>query len=194
MKFLFSLIFISTQISAATLGQYISKPEGSSVQSFIIKKKSVVYEKRSNFFDQKKDLSLGSFEPSQKINAASYDRKLDLLLTKVEEVDKFLRKKNSSFNELSSKKPHDSFFLLNSYRITKESDLYPEVKKIFEELYQSKWKQVSGIKLTDDLKGVTTIKNGKAVSNNAFNMSFHCKAPSAPTVCGYKDLGILYVQ
>lgn len=194
MKFLLCLLFISTQLSAATLGQYISKPEGSSVQSFIIKKKSVVYDKRSNFFDQKKDLSLGSFKPAQTIDAAFYDRKLESILSKVEEVDDFLRKKKSSFNELSSKKPHDSFFLLNSYRITKDSDLYPEVKKIFEELYQSKWKQISGIKLTDDLKEVTTVKNGKAVSNNPFNMSFHCKAPSAPTICGYRDLGILYVQ
>lgn len=194
MKILLGLILITTQVSAATLGQYISKPEGSSVQSFVVEKKKVVYEKRSNFFDQKKDLSLGSFEPSQKVNAAVYEKKLESILSKVDEVDKFLRKKKSSFNELSSKKPHDSFFLLNSYRITKESDLYPEVKKIFEELYQANWKQLSGIKLTDDLKEVTTIKNGKAVSSNAFNMSFHCQAPSTPTICGYKDLGILYVQ
>lgn len=194
MKYLLALIFISSQISAATLGQYISKPEGSSVQSFMVDKKNIVYEKRSNFFDQKKDFSLGSFEPSGRINSSAYDKKLDSILSKVEEVDQFLRKKNSSFNELSTKKPHDSFFLLNSYRITKESDLYPEVKKVFDELYQKSWKQVSGIKLTSDLKEVSTIKNGRTISTKSFHMSFHCQAPAKPTVCGYKDLGILYIQ
>lgn len=194
MKMFLLLTFFSTQISAATLGQYISHPDGTSFQSFSLEKDKILYEKHSNFFDHKKDLRLGHFEPLKKIDVTLQKQKLERILAKIEEVDSFLKKKNTSFNELSSKKPHQSFLLLNKYRVTKDSDLYPELKKIYDELYGNEWKQVSGIKLSPDLKKVISIKDGKESSKKDFNMSFHCKAPTTPTVCGYKDLGILYIQ
>lgn len=195
MKYIFILLTIlSSQLYAATLGQYISHPDGTSFQSFSLEKDKVLYEKHSNFFDDKKDLSLGHFEPRKKIDVTTQKKKLKKILAKIEEVDNFLKKKNSSFNELSSKKPHQSFLLLNKYRVTKDSELYPELKKIYDDLYENEWKQVSGIKLSPDLKKVISIKDGKESSTENFNMSFHCKAPTTPTVCGYKDLGILYIQ
>ena len=194
MKYLFLILLLSGQAYSATIGQYVSHPDGSSFQSFNLEKNKVIYEKHSNFFDKKKDLTLGHFELVKKEDLSKHEKKLKSILSKIKEVDTFLKKKDSSFNELSSKKQHESFILLESYRLTKGSDLYPELKKIYDELYQRNWKQVSGIKLSDDLKKVISIEDGKEKSKENFNMSFHCKAPSTPTVCGYKDLGILYIQ
>lgn len=194
MKYLILAILISTQLQATTIGQYISSPDGSSVQAFDLSPKKVTYKKHSNFFDTKKDLTLGEFEivgdKAFKVERA----KLEEILTKVKTVDEYLKKKDSSFNDLSSKKPHEPFLILNEYRITKDSDLYPELKKIYDTLSARKWKQVSGIKLSDDLKNVMKIENGKEVSKENFNLAFHCKKQEVPTVCGYKELGILFVQ
>lgn len=194
MKYLFIILMLTGHVYSATIGQYISHPDGSSFQSFTLEKDKVLYEKHSNFFDKKKDLSLGHFKLAKEEDLSKQEKKLKNLLSKIQEVDTFLKKKDSSFNELSAKKPHESFILLGKYRVTKESDLYPELKAIYDELHQKNWKQVSGIKLSDDLKKIISIEDGKEKSKENFNMSFHCKAPSTPTVCGYKDLGILYIQ
>ncbi len=195
MKYLLlSSLILSVSAYAATLGQYVSHPDGSSFQSFTLKKNKILYEKHSNYFDKKKNLTLGNFKLIKKEDLSRHEKKLENILSRIEEVDKYLKKKDSSFNELSSKKPHESFFLLGKYRITKDSDLYPELKVIYDELYQKQWKQISGIKLSDDLKKVISIEEGKEKSHGNFNMSFHCKTHSTPTVCGYKDLGILYIQ
>ncbi len=194
MKYLLFAILLTTQVFATTIGQCQSSADGSSVQSFTLTANKVKYEKHSNLFDKAKDLSLGDFE-LENTEALKQERaKLDEILAKVKTVDEYLKKKNSSFNDLSSKNPHEAFLVLNNYRVTKGSDLYPELKKIYDDLSAKKWKQVSGIKLSDDLKNVTIIEKGKEVSKENFNLAFHCKNEEAPTVCGYKKLGILFVQ
>lgn len=194
MKYVILFMMFSLSAHSTTIGQYVSHPDGSSFQSFTLEKDKVLYEKHSNYFDPKKDLTLGHFELKKKQDVSKFDKTLKAHLIKIKEVDKFLQKKNTSFNEMSSKKPHQSFLLLDKYRVTKDSELYPELKKVFDELYQKDWKQMSGIKISDDLKSVISIEDGKETSKENFNMSFHCKAPAPPTVCGYKDLGILYLQ
>ncbi|MFP5386502.1 MAG: hypothetical protein ACLGHN_10515 [Bacteriovoracia bacterium] len=194
MKYLIVSLLITVSAYGVEVGQYISHPDGSSFQSFNLEKSKVIYEKHSNFFDPKKDLSLGHFELSKKVDLSSEEKKLKEILNKIVEVDKFLRKKKSSFNELSSRNNHDSFILLEKFKVTKDSDLYPELKKIFDTLLNREWKQVDGVRLSEDLKKVIKVEEGKEVSREAFNMRFHCKKPDPPTVCGYKDLGILYIQ
>lgn len=193
MKILITLLLISTSASATTISQYISSPDGSSIQTFKVNAKSSSYVKHSNFFDKKKDFSLGHFELKSQ-DFSKEVAKLDEILKKVKEVDSFLKKKNQSFNDLSTKNPHESFLLLENFRITKSSDLYPELKAIYDKLSEQDWKQVSGIKLSSDYKTISTIKDGKEVSKETFNFQFHCKKAEAPTVCGYKDLGIIFVQ
>lgn len=192
MRSLLAILLVSTSLNAATIGQYISSPDGSSHQSFTVTENKIKYDKQSNFFDKKTDLSLGHFEGS--LDTKAELAKLNEALNKVKTVDEFLKKKNSSFNDLSTKNPHESFLLLENFRITKSSDLYPELKAIYDRLSEKELKQVDGIRLTPDLKNVITIKNGKEVSKEAFNFPFHCKKAEKPTVCGYKDLGILFVQ
>ncbi len=194
MKYLILAILVSTQLHATTIGQYISSPDGSSVQAFDVTSKKVTYKKHSNFFDTKKDLTLGDFELVDDQAFKEERAKLEEILAKVKTVDEYLKKKDSSFNDLSSKKPHEPFLILDNYRITKDSDLYPELKKIYDTLSARKWKHVSGIKLSDDFKNVMKIENGKEVSKENFNLAFHCKKQEAPTVCGYKELGILFIQ
>lgn len=194
MKFLTAILFISLNLEAATISQYISKPEGSSAHVFDISETKMTQKKASNFFDTKKDYRLGSFSTSDKAKAKELNTRLEAILVKIKEVDVFMKKKNSSFNDLADNKPHESFLAVNEYRVTKESVVYPELKAIYDEVAKLKWQQDDGIKLSDDLKKIITIENGKEVKREEFSFRFHCKDPAPPSVCAYKDLGIIYVQ
>lgn len=193
MKYLISIFLLTNVAHATILSQYISSPEGSSEQRFVINKNTVKYEKRSNFFDKTKALSLGDFQSANKMSAED-QKKLEKILAKIKDVDTFLKQKNSSFNDFSEKAPHDPFIIIDEYRVSQKSDLYPELKAIYDRIQGFNWKQESGIKLSEDFKTVTTIKDGKEAKKETFNFAFHCKRQEAPTVCGYKDLGILFVQ
>ncbi|WP_408098494.1 hypothetical protein ACJVC5_06160 [Peredibacter sp. HCB2-198] len=194
MKYLSLFILFSTSVGATTLGRYYSSPEGTSVQKFSLSKSSVIYEKRSNFFDEKPDNRLGTFETSEAKSIKEDKQKLDAILVKVKTVDEFMKKRNESFNDLSMKNPHSSFFMLEDYRISQESDLYPEVKAIYERLSDLNWKQKKGIKLSEDLKKIIHVKDGKEVSNEIFNFAFQCQKSEPPSICSFKDEGILYVK
>ena len=192
MKYLF-LFLVTMNVHAVTIGQFISTPEGSSLQTFDLNKTSASYDKKSNFFDKRKDLSLGKFE----IKGEDFSADLKYLkstLDKIKAVDELLQKKNSSFNDLSRNKPHDSFITLEDYRISQDSDLYPGLKQIFEKMIVKSWKPDTGIKVSDDLTSIITYKKGKEASKEAFNMAFHCQKDSAPTICSFKDLGIIYIK
>ena len=194
MKALILGLLICSSAQAITLGHLYSSPEGSSVQQFILNDSKMIYKKKSNFFDKKQDYRLGVFETP--INKASKEdkKKLEKLLVKIKGIDDFMQKKNESFNSLSYIKPHASFFTLEDYRISQESDLYPEVNAIYERLYGAGWKHKSGIKLSNDTKKLIHINNGKESSDEAFNFSFHCQKAGPPSICGFKDEGILYVK
>jgi hypothetical protein len=194
MKYLILGLVISGFAHATTLSQYISSPDGSSEQRFEINKNSAKYVKRSNFFDKNKSFTLGTFELQDSKLSATDLKALDRILAKIKSVDDFLKTKNSSFNDYSQKNPHDSFIILNEYRISQKSDLYGELKQIYDRIQGFNWKQSNGIKLSDDLKSVTIIKDGKVTAKEPFNFAFHCQKAEAPTVCGYKDFGILFVQ
>lgn len=192
MKYLI-LMLLSFEVNAVTLGRFISLPDGSSLQEFDLQGEKGVYQKRSNFFDKKEDLTLGKFEfKSNEI--ASVEKKLEKTLDKINEVDAFLQKKNSSFNDLSNKKNHESLIMLDSFRISQDSKLYPEQKNLFDELLDKEWTLKDGIKISKDLKTVTYYKNGKAVSSEPFNMAFQCQKPEKPTVCSFKELGMIYIK
>ena len=192
MKLFLGLILLPTMVHAVSLGQYQSSPDGSSLQKFEIEGEKVSYEKASNFFDKKLNLSLGKFSSSYKFPEKD-QTKLNATLTKVKDVDEFMKKKNSSFNDLSTKKPHNSFIMLEHFRLAQESDLYPEMKALYDSLAAQNWKQESGIKLSDDYKTLVKIHGGKEISREAFNFGFHCQKAEPPSVCFFKDLGILFV-
>jgi hypothetical protein len=187
------LLLLSFQLQAASLGQYISSPEGSSIQTITVNKNLAMFDKKSNFFDLKKEYSLGKFE-AQSADLLEEEKVINSNFIKIKEVDDFLKKKHSDFNELSHKKPHESFLFIENFRISQASDMYPELKKAFDALQGKNWKHISGIKLTADLKYLVTVKGGKEISREPFNLPFHCKNDQPPTICSFKDLGIIYID
>lgn len=188
------VFFLVSSVRAATLAQYYSSPDGSSVQAFTVDSGGASYEKRSNFFDKEKSYSLGTFYLTKKAISAEDLKKIDEALVKIKKVDDFLKQKNSSFNDLSDKTPHKSFLLLNDYRISQDSDLYPDLKKLFDKFQSMNWIHKSGIKLSADFKTVTTIADGKEIKSEKFNFEFQCQKAVVPTICAFKDLGILYLK
>lgn len=193
MKWLW-VFFLVSSVQAATLAQYYSSPDGSSVQSFTVERGKASYEKRSNFFDKEKSYTLGNFYLSKEAISAEDLKKLEGALAKIKKVDAFLKQKNSSFNDLSNKTPHKSFLLLDDYRISQDSDIYPDLKMLFDKFQSMNWIHKSGIKLSDDFKTVTTIADGKEVKSEKFKFEFQCQKAEAPTICAFKDLGILYLK
>lgn len=192
MKF-FLLFLISTGAHAVSIAKYISTPDAVSEQRFELNKGQAKYVKASNFFDLKNQNALGVFE-TKSLKISKIEVRLEEVLKKVKSADDFLKSKKSSFNDLSDKSPHASFIYLNDYRITQKSELYPELKNLFEELQGEAWKQKSGIRLSDDYKTVITISDGKEISKEPFQFEFYCRQPSGQTTCQYKKLGVLHVE
>jgi hypothetical protein len=193
MKALLIFSIFSGHVFALTLGQYSSSLDGTSVQAFDLNPKSVIYNKRSNLFDSKKDLSVGRFE----LERGQVENEKSIIiqaLQKVQVVDKYLKGQNSTFNELSSKKPHESFIFLEDYRISQNSDLYPGLKSVFDNLMAKKWKQIDGARLSDDLKSISEMANGKVISTKPFHLLFSCNSGDVPTVCRYKDEGLIFIR
>ena len=194
MKNLLFLLILPLSAEAFTLTQYLSSPEGSSVQRFILTPKKSEFIKSSNYFDKKKDYALGSFELA-KGQVSDVDlKKVDEILTKIREVDTFMKKKNSSFNEMSAIKPHDAFLILDDFQISPKSTFYPELKNIFDQYAAREWKQISGIKLSEDQKQVIKIKDGKEISKEVFKFDVQCQSSTSISICSFKDVGILFVE
>jgi hypothetical protein len=178
---------------AATLGQAISQPEGSSLQAFELKN-GAVYKKRSNFFDKKKDYELGTYRLAKGESVEAEEKALSKVLAKVAAADEILRKQNTTFNELTKIRPHSSCLLLDDFQIAQGSDLYPELKKIFDTLAAKKWELEDGVKLSSDFRKVTKVKGGQPGEPVPFDFPFACSKNRPPAYCVFKDLGLLYVH
>lgn len=191
MKWILSLLLINN-VSAATLSQYISNPEGSSEQRFELTKSSAQYVKKSNFFDNKKDYFIGTLN-LQTLPTSDF-KTLEELSERIEVVDNLLKKKKSSFNDLSDKAPHASFFLVDHFRVTQKSDLYPEVKALFEKLQAHDWKEVSGIRVSEDLKELIYIEKKAIKKKEPFKITYHCDKAEPPMFCLFKGFGNLHID
>lgn len=175
----------------AVFSKYVSTLEGASELRYEFSKEKSSFVRRSNFFDQKKNYALGTYELTFPKEAAT---ELSEIIAKVQAANELLKRKKLSFNDLSDKTPHAPFFFLNEFRITEGSDYYADLKRIFEKLESIEKKNFTGIRLTDDFTEVEEFKKGKLEKKRPFNFSFHCSTEQAPSVCLFKDLGILFVQ
>lgn len=185
------LLLLSFKAHAVILSQYVSTPDAVSEQRFELTKNSAQYVKRSNYFDQKKNQEIGTYSLSVSRDEFAV---LEETLSKVKTVDELLKKKNLSFNDLSDKDPHAPFFFLDEYRITKSSDLYPELKTLFAKLQGKALTSFTGVRVSEDLKILTTFEKGQEKKKETFALSFHCKDEQAPTVCLFKDYGTLFLS
>jgi hypothetical protein len=186
----FSLL---TQAQALTLTQAISKTEWTSTQAFELGDRPT-FKKKSNFFDADKSYVLGVFGLEKGESTKPEEKNLASVLAKIRQANEFLKVQGSTFNQLSNVEPHGIFLLLEDFRIAPGSDLYPELRKIFDALLRKKWVLREGVKLSADYKTLTTIKEGKAIESNPFDFPFACSKNRAPAYCLFKDIGILYVE
>lgn len=195
MKIFFAFIFLimSSQSFAVSLAKARSATEGTSVQKFILEKKLVEFQKQSTFFDPQKDPRIGIFRVSP-APAEKLRQNLEDMLIKVSAADKILKSKDSDFNALSGEVRHESFYQLNDFMITSSSILYAEVEQIFQKLQKLDWKQHAGYALTSDYKQLTLYTAGKAAAAAEFNFEFHCDKRTPPSVCHFKDFGMMYLE
>ncbi len=194
MKFvLCCFLFLAPVLHAANLTHYQSSPEGTSLQTFSLSK-SMTQTRRTNAFDRSLKLRLGTFALAGGESVVTEERLVNGILAQIQTVEETLRRRGSSFNDLSPVKPHGAFFMVENFRVSESSRIYPELLKIFRSLSLKKWRQLEGIRITDDLKSLTTIRGGKEVSTQAFSYAFHCNRERPPGYCLFKDQGILFVD
>lgn len=192
MRFLFllSCLLLATASQAVTFTKYKSSLDGELFQTFVFEKKGVTFKKSSNYFDEEKDLRLGSFH--LKGNIPKVQAQLEKIHQKVKASDNYLKSVDSSFNQLSGNIKHESFFLIGEYRITHQSDLYKELEEIFAELIDLEWHQQQGIALAPDLKQLQRFSAGKIQSKSAFDLS-QCQSMGTSYKCLFEGEGVLYV-
>lgn len=187
------LAFISLEAGAVTLSQNRSSNEGFSEQKFVLEKGKTSFEKRSNFFDKKKDFRLGTFSTNPKLSTKLKADLEDVSKT-IRATDEFLKKRGKDFNSLTGQVHHRPYLMIDGFIVTEDSNQYKKLKDIFDRLQLQDWKQQSGVVLSKDFKTIEILENGKVKESEKFDFAFRCKSEKMPTVCGYKDLGILYVE
>jgi len=192
MRLFFIGLFISFHSYGITLSQFRTTSEATSLQEFLLVDGKASYNKKSNFFDPSLDLRLGRFTYSGK-ETLPVEKSLKAVLAKIVIADKILKSKKRSFNDLSGNDKHQSVLILDGFKVTPESDLYSELKINFNALINLKWEIQKGISLSSDHAKVTQINNGKPSAPQPFNFAFSCQSQSPPTVCGFKDLGVLFI-
>jgi hypothetical protein len=195
MKIIYLILFLfSFNLWSLTLSSSRSVPEGTSIQTFLFEDKILSYKKRSNYFDIKDDMRIGEFQVDNTSDIIALKKKVENILVEIKKVDKFLQSRGSSFNKLSGPIYHESIFYLEDFVIKSSSVHYIKLKDYFDKLQGFSFKQNSGIELSKDAKEFTIIEKGSIAKKEAFNMSFYCQKSTAPTICGYKDVGILYLK
>ncbi|MGE3610872.1 MAG: hypothetical protein AB7I27_14880 [Bacteriovoracaceae bacterium] len=185
------LILLPFSAYAIDFGLVVSSGKLSSSQIFKLKSQSFHYIKKSNYFDNIQDLRLGTF-------TAASDKSIFFELSSIYQAttkaDRILRDNNSSFNALNGKVTHQPFFILDDFRISSESNLYPKLHALFQRLIKLNWSQVSGISLKQDLKHYSIFEKSKEVAIKDFSLAFHCERRSPPTYCKFKDEGVLFIK
>jgi hypothetical protein len=194
MRVLAILILSICTLNAATISRYIDKPEGISMQSYELNNGKAMFRKHSNFFDESRDFSLGDFVPVSTEGINIQEKRLNKILYQIKDVEKFLQTKDQGFNDLTPLSLHESAILIDKFKISKSSILYPEALAIFESLKKRQWRQVAGVKLTEDFKKIGIIQGGKEVKSLEFDFKSFCNNALPPATCRYKDLGPLYVR
>lgn len=187
MKILIFFLFFSFASHAITLEKYLSQPEGSMKQTIELNKKQLKLFKDSNYFDAKKSYRIGNFTAPAKGQSESI-KTLTELLKKVEAVDGALKKKGSSFNELSTPKGHITIYRLNEYVIGPGSKYYKILDREFKNLNALSWKQVDGYEISKDLKTVKEFEGGKVKKSSEYAPDFYCKRD----VCTYVGGGQVF--
>ena len=165
----FLAIFISFSSFALSLAQYQSMPGSTDARKWIFESGKISLEKRTNAFDKKKDLKLGKFRAADQDSVI--ENELKLILQSMTLVDKNLKRKGKSFNDLSNGRPHEPFLQLNEFFIYKSSRLYLQIESIIGKLESLKWDHLSGLELSDDYKKVKIV-NG---ATSDFNFRFNCE-------------------
>lgn len=195
-KYIFFIIssLLVNPAFAVTLIKFRSMPENVSIQQFDISPKKITFKKETNFFDQKVDYELGTYVLNPDTDIKNIEKQLDQVLEKIKTVDKFLRDtKGSSFNEINPPASHDTYFVLDSFKISEASNLYPAIDKVFKSMQSEEKKLLDGVSLDQKLGLINLKKDGKIISSSKFTMD-NCLKPTLPTVCKFKNYGVLYVD
>lgn len=186
----FLLLLITMNAYGVSLTKFSSLPTGSASEEFSIVKKQQIFERTSNYFN-KSDLQAGKFVTADNKALKSYGS-LSGLLEKIKVTDAFLKTKNSSFNALSEKTQHATYFLIDDYIISPASDLYPEVEEIFKNLSAQKWKLQDGFILDKEFSRLTKVSKGKS-SEEKFERGVNCDVIQEPKICHFGD-GITFYR
>jgi hypothetical protein len=197
MKILLIVILFSGYAFAEnlTLSFERSTPQGFDKVEYKIKNKSLYIHKKSNWFDEKKDLRLGDFVLSNSKNALEIIKSLEEINQELFQTNKKLKEYGKDFNSLNSKKNlHAPYFKLNDFIIQSGSILYPRLLKIHQNIIKNDLKLQNGVVLDEQNKKYIFYKDSKEIDREPFNMEFFCESPKLPSRCLARKWGALYLE
>lgn len=170
------LLFLADNSYAVTLSKIMSRPEGTSVQTYEINQGLGKLIRKTNTFGPANDLRLGQF--NSKSDLKSIEKKITALIPA---------------KDFASPKSHEVYLKVNDKLVDPASPLKPKLEKLFASLQQTEWNFVSGIELSSDLTELSEFEDGKIKNKNIFPQAHHCSQLGKELVCLFKDRGILYV-
>lgn len=193
MKISFALIaFItSVEVSAVSLTKFQSTPEGTSSQVFLVEETKATLDKNTNLFDPKLDFALGIFRRESLEDFKEVHRKLAELEGKFKIVDETLKKRKTSFNDISGKPGHKTILILGDYRVMPESKYYGELEVLFNQLQKLEWNLEEGYRISPDLSTVSVYKDGKVQKTEKYLKIAHCSDDR--TTCTYNLGGRIFL-
>jgi hypothetical protein len=187
------LLFVLLDIGlsmAVELSRQQLQSTGSHLQHFKTEKETIFYEKRSTYFDGQTDFRVGKMRP---LEDKALVRELESILKKVQTTDRFLKTKNLSFNDLTLDPLHRNHWILDGFRITDDSILYPELSAIFMKLQDKKWVLESGVEMSLDFKKYRVITKGRP-GKFLPTPERNCQQISGATQCKFDSHGVIYVR
>ncbi len=170
------LFLIVLNAQAVTLSKIMSRPEGTSVQTYEIVKGQGKLFRKTNIYGPKDDLRLGLF--TSKTNFKSTEQRINNLSPK---------------EDFKIIEDHRVFLKVNDKFVDPASPLQQKLEQEFASLQQAEWNFLDGIELTADLTEMSEFENGKLKQKKIFPQSYHCAQMNKDQVCKFKDTGILYV-
>ena len=192
-KIIFVTLFVSSLSFGMTLSQSKSSEEGPIRQTFAFSKKELTWTKISNFYDQKKDLRLGTFTAKNNAQTKTLEAEVQKIKDQIKRADDLLKKSGSGFNQLNAlASTHESSFELDQYKIVKNSELYPKVHRVFVDLQNIPYRQKDGIEIDSALKKLKKYQNYKLQSESKLDLKQVCHASETADHCDLKGFGLIY--
>ena len=194
--FLLSILSLSAWSQELTLIKRLSRPGAFDEVSISENKGEWKYIKKSNLFDSVDSNDVGLFKIAKATpELLELKNRYRKILTTINNAEEKLSAQGSHWNDLNPNISHQPHFLIQSYFVHEQSDLYPQLETLFKELQNLKWNLHKGAQFSIKDRQINYIDNGKVSRVEKLVNLVNCQDEKFPTVCSAKGIeGRVYLK